>query len=76
MLTGSRSYMGTQELDEALDERTIDVIISRRLLRHWKDLELMLTGRTVSTEQLERLKKKSVELVIELKAELDDDNSE
>lgn len=74
MLTGSRSYLGTQELDEALDERTIDVIMSRRLLRHWKDLELMLTGRAISTEQLEKLKKKSVELVRELEAELDDDN--
>ncbi|MCD4776663.1 MAG: hypothetical protein K8S15_11520 [Candidatus Aegiribacteria sp.] len=76
VLTGSRSYMGTHELDEALDERTIDVIMARRLLRHWKDLELTLTGRAVSTEQLKKLKEKSIELVRELEAELDDDNSE
>jgi hypothetical protein len=68
--------MGTQELDDALDERTIDVIMSRRLIRHWKDLELILTGRVVSTEQFEKLKKKSVELIRELEAELDNDNSE
>ncbi|MCK4807706.1 MAG: hypothetical protein KAT09_08665, partial [Candidatus Aegiribacteria sp.] len=72
MLTGSRSYIGSQELDEALDEKTIDVIVSRRLLRHWRDLELMLSGRTVSAEHLERLKKKSLELVRELEAELED----
>ncbi len=70
MLTGLRSYMGSQELDEALDEKAIDAIISRRLLRHWKDLELMLSGRTVSAEHLERLRKKSLELVLELEAEL------
>ena len=72
MLTGSRSYMGSQELDEALDENTIDVLISRRLLRHWKDLELMLSERTVKTEHLERLKKKSMELVSELETELEE----
>ena len=70
MFTGSRAYMGAQELDEAMDERTIDIILSRRLLRHWKDLELMLSGRTVSEEQLEKLKKKSIEQLHELKAEL------
>lgn len=71
ILTGSRSYMGAQELDEALDDKTIDVLISRRLLRHWKDLELMLSGRTVSVEHLEKLKKKSLELVREIEAELE-----
>ena len=39
ILTGSRSYIGSQELGEALDEKIIDVLISRRMLRHWKDLE-------------------------------------
>lgn len=71
ILTGSRSYMGSQELDEALDEKTIDVLISRNLLRHWKDLELLLSERTVSTEYLEILKKKSLELVREVEAELE-----
>jgi len=74
LLTGSRSYMGAQELDEALDERTIDIILSRRLLRHWKDLELMLSGRTVSEDHLEILKKKSIEQLRDLKAELKKDN--
>ncbi len=68
MLTGSRSYMGSQELDEALDMNNIDALLSRRLLRHWKDLELMLSERTVKAEHLERLKKKSLELVRELEA--------
>lgn len=71
MLTGSRSYMGSQELDEALDEKIVDVIISRRLLRHWKDLEIMLSERTVSAEHLDRLRNKSLELVRELEAELE-----
>lgn len=75
MLTSSRSCMGFQELDEALDEKSIDVIVSRGLLRHWKDLELMLSGRTVSTENLEMLKKKSIDLVSELQTELNKEQS-
>ncbi len=71
MLTGSRSYMGSQELDEALDDKAVDALISRGLLRHWKDLELMLSERTVKAEHLERLKKKSLELIRELKMELE-----
>lgn len=70
MLTGSVSYMGSQELDEALDENTIDSLISRGLLRHWKDLELTLSERTAKAEHLERLKYKTLELVRELEAEL------
>ncbi len=71
ILTGSRSYMGSMELDEALDDKAIDVLISRRLLRHWKDLELLLSGKTVSAEQLDNLKKKSQELIRELEADLE-----
>jgi len=74
LLTGTRSYMGAEELDEALDNRTIDAILARRLLRHWKDLELMLTGRIVSAQQLEKLKRKSNQLIRELGDELDTEN--
>ncbi len=70
MLTGSISYMGSQELDEALDENMIDPLTSRGLLRHWKDLELILSERTAKPEHLERLKYKTLELVRELEAEL------
>ncbi|MEN8209550.1 MAG: hypothetical protein ABFR50_09910, partial [Candidatus Fermentibacteria bacterium] len=70
ILTGSIAYMGSQELDEALDESMIDTLVSRRLLRHWQSLELMLSERTVKAEQLNRLKQKSLELVRELEAEL------
>ena len=71
ILTGSRSYMGSQELDDALDEKAIDALISRGLLRHWKDLELQLSERTAKPEHLERLKRKSLELVRELESELE-----
>ncbi len=71
LLTGSRSYMGSMELEEALDEKAIDALISRGLLRHWKDLELLLSERTAKPEHLERLKRKSLELVRELEAELE-----
>ncbi len=71
MLTGSRSYFGSDELDEALGEKAIDAMMSRRLLRHWKDLEMMLSGRTVSPDQLEKLRNKSSELLRELTAELE-----
>lgn len=71
MLTGSRSYMGFQELDEILESRSIDVILSRRLLRHWKDLELMLSGREITEEHLQRLREKSVEILGEVAGEVD-----
>jgi hypothetical protein len=71
LLTGSESYMGSQELDEAMDKKDIDVIVSRRLLRHWKDLEMLLSGRTVSPEQLEKLRRKSAELIRELTLDLE-----
>ncbi len=70
LLTGSRCYMGSEELDEILDQSSVDVILSRRLLRHWKDLELMLSSRTVSADQLGRLKNKSRELLGEVSAEI------
>ncbi len=74
ILIGSRSDMGSQELEDALDDKSIDVLLSRRLLRHWKDLELMLSGRTVSADHLEMLKKKSLELIRELEMELNDNH--
>ena len=70
ILTGSGYYMGAQELDEALDKKSVDIILERRLLRHWKDLEMLLSGKTVSNEQFEILKNKSMELIHDLNAEL------
>lgn len=70
ILTGSRSYMGSEVLDEVLDKSSIDSIVARRLLRHWKDLELLLSGRKVSEEQLGKLRNKSRELISEVEAEL------
>lgn len=70
LLTGSHSYMGSEELDEALNGTSLDVILSRRVLRHWKDLELLLSGREVTPEQLNTLKDISMELIEELQADL------
>ena len=69
-LTGSRRWMGSEELDIALDEKGIDSILSRRILRHWKDLELLLSGRRVTEEKLEELKRTSLEVLQELRREL------
>lgn len=71
MLTGSRRSMGAEELCEALDDAGVDNILSRRFQRHWKDLELSLSGRTLSQEQLANLKGTSTELLEELAADLD-----
>ncbi len=70
LLTGSHSYMGSEELDEALDGTSLDVILARRVLRHWKDLELMLSGRRVTPEQLNQLKDRSMELIMEIETEM------
>lgn len=66
VLTGTRSYMGSEVLSEVLDSSSLDSMVARRLLRHWKDLELLLSGRQVSAEHLERLKNKSRELIAEV----------
>lgn len=71
LLTGSPCYMGSEELDEALDDRDVDGILKGRLLRQWKDIELKLSGRSISTEQLNRLKHTCLELVQELSTDLD-----
>lgn len=71
LLTGSPCYMGSEELDEALDARDTDSILKGRLIRQWKDIELMLSGRKISTEQLDRLKSTCIELVQELSTDLD-----
>ncbi len=70
LLTGSPCYMGSEELDEALDARDTDNLLKGRLLRQWKDIELMLSGRKISAEQLERLKHTCIELIQELSADL------
>ncbi|MCD4847369.1 MAG: hypothetical protein K8R76_04180 [Candidatus Aegiribacteria sp.] len=75
LLTGSPCYMGSEELDEALDARDTDSILKGRLLRQWKDIELMLSGRKISGEQLDRLKRTCIELVQELSTDLDHDVS-
>ena len=71
LLTGSSCYMGSEELNEALDARDADSILKGRILRQWKDIELMLSGRKISTEQLDRLKCTCIELVQELATDLD-----
>ena len=71
LLTGSPCYMGSEELDEALDGRDTDSILKGRLLRQWKDIELMLSGRKISVEQLDRLKRTCIELIQELSTDLD-----
>ncbi|MCK4504233.1 MAG: BatD family protein [Candidatus Aegiribacteria sp.] len=71
LLTDSPCYMGSEELIEALDARDADSILKGRILRQWKDIELMLSGRKISTEQLDRLKRTCIELVQELSDDLD-----
>ncbi len=71
LLTGSPCYMGSEELNEALDASDTDSILKGRILRQWKDIELMLSGRKISTEQLDRLKLTCIELVQELSTDLD-----
>ncbi len=70
MLMGSRTPLGPDLLDEALDRREVDPLLSRRILRLWKDLELELSGGHTSEKHLEKLKKKTLELLTELEREL------
>jgi hypothetical protein len=69
MLTGTRASMGFEELGEALDDSGVDNILSRRLLRYWKDLEMCLS-RPLSADQLGTLQRNASELLEDLAAEI------
>lgn len=70
MLTGSKRFMASEEIKETMDRRDVDPILSRRILRLWKDLEMHLTGRGPSREQMSRSRSKTAEVLDELKREL------
>ena len=71
MLTGTSSYMGYEELAEAMEERGVDSILSRRILRHWKDIEMSLSGRGTSREGLRRFRRNTMEVLQDLSSELE-----
>ncbi len=71
MLVGSSSYMGSEELAEAMDDRAVDRILSRRILRLWKNIEMSLSGRGASVDQLELIRRNTMELLETLSTELE-----
>ncbi len=63
---GKSCWIGYDELDELLSDRNVDRLLTRRILRHWKNLELLLS-RNVTDEETTRLRQKTIDLLSELK---------
>jgi len=64
LLTGSRRYLGYEELQDCLEKA--DTFLARRILRFWKDMEQHLSGREPGREEFEALRETAVQLIREL----------
>lgn len=76
LLSGKREYMGFEELDEFLDRCDTDNLLTRRILRFWKDLESSITEREITEPSFRKLKETAGELLEELKRDLEDKREE
>lgn len=70
MLSGRKEYMGFEELDEFLNMCDTDTLLSRRILRFWKDLEGSISEKDITKAAFEKLKRNAEELLEELKQDL------
>lgn len=70
LLSGRREYLGYEELDELMDQKDINTLLARRVLRFWKDLELAISDRELSAGGFLKVKKTAEELVSELVEEV------
>jgi hypothetical protein len=65
-LRGRRGYLETEELSELLDDRGVDSLLARRIVRFWKDTERLLTGVEPAGEAFQRLRTTALQLIEEL----------
>ena len=71
LLRGRRGYLESEQLSELMGEREVSSMLSRRVVRFWKDMERLLSGREPSSEEFGRLRDTAVQLVDELEGELE-----
>ncbi len=76
LLSGKKEYMGFEELDEFLDQCDTDNLLTRRILRFWKDLESSMTEREITDSSFKNLKATAGELLEELKRDLEGNREE
>lgn len=69
-LRGRRGYLESSELSELLEEKGVESMLSRRIVRFWKDIERLLTGREPSPDVFGRLLSTALQLIDELKEDL------
>lgn len=62
---GKPRWISYDELDELLSDKNIDRMFTRRILRHWKNLELLLSKK-ITDEELNRLRQKTIDILAEL----------
>ncbi len=71
ILTGGKSYLGYEELDEYLNNCNVDSFLSRRILRFWRNLEISLSEKEITILAFIDLKKTANELLEKLKKQVE-----
>ena len=70
LLSGRPRYSGIDAIEGLLSAADVGKLLSRSIIRHWRDMEHALMGRAVGSHDLERLKRRSCDLVEMLEAAL------
>ncbi|MBD3369782.1 hypothetical protein GF402_05390 [Candidatus Fermentibacteria bacterium] len=70
MLRGRSGFMGVEELQDAMDERKVDPLLSRRVVRLCKTLQGILADGSARDRSLEDLRAKALGLLDELEERL------
>ncbi len=70
LLLGREAHIGADTVEEELQARGVDAILTRRILRFWRDLELGITGGATGHERTAALRRTATEIVSELESAL------
>jgi hypothetical protein len=74
LLTGRKKYLGFDELDDFLNSCGTDSFLARRILQFWKDLEQSVSEKEIKDEAFNKLKATALELLSELRRDLNSNN--
>ena len=76
LLSGEVGQTGADGLQDLLEERGVDRLLCRSLVRHWRDLEHALMGRALRGGELNRMKNRACELIEMLQQQLEEEGKD
>jgi hypothetical protein len=76
ILRGRRGYLESEVLSELLDDRGVDSMLARRVVRFWKDTERLLTGMEPPADVFAKIRGTALQLVDELEEALSEEHGE